>query len=65
MAPIAEHPEDIINIASKLACREYGPIILKDGFKYHLSMGKPAVPSLGFGGFVDLDVNWVRVLIVE
>ena len=55
------HPEDIINKASRMACRLHGPILLRNGTQY-LRMGLPAARNYGFGGYLDLDVNRVRVL---
>ena len=63
---IPEDPETIVNIASHLACNEFPPIKLRDGYSHRLNMGMPARRSLhmNFGGQVDLDVNRKRVLTV-
>jgi len=63
---IPEDPETIVNIASHLACNEFPPIKLRDGYNHRLNMGMPARRSLhmNFGGQVDLDVNHKRVLTV-
>jgi hypothetical protein len=55
--------EDFITEACRQACIECERFNLITGFQY-LRMGMPAAPSYGFGGYVDLDVNRLRVLTV-
>jgi hypothetical protein len=64
---IKEDPETIVNIASHLACKEFPSIRLRDGYDHRLRMGMPAKRSeyiKHFGGAVDLNVNYERVLTV-
>ena len=57
--------EDFITEACTQACIECERFNLITGFQY-LRMGMPAAPSYGgFGGYVDLDVNRLRVLTVR
>jgi hypothetical protein len=58
--------EDFITEACRQACIECERFNLITGFQY-LRMGMPAAaPSYGgFGGYVDLDVNRLRVLTVK
>ena len=58
--------EDFITEACRQACIECERFNLITGFQY-LRMGMPAAaPSYGgFGGYVDLDVNRLRVLTVR
>jgi hypothetical protein len=58
--------EDYITEACRQACIECERFNLITGFQY-LRMGMPAAaPSYGgFGGYVDLDVNRLRVLTVK
>ena len=64
---IKEDPETIINIACHDACKYFTPIKLSNGHSLFLGMGVPAKRDScfrHFGGQVNLDVNYKRVLTV-
>lgn len=64
---IKEDPETIINIACRMACNKFPEIKLSNGWSLRLQMGMPANRNeyfRHFGGQVDLDVNYKRVLTV-